>query len=151
MKEAHTTTGRFTASRQLGHETVLHSFAESDRMADCPQFGGLININGTLYGETTEGGGAGSCGNGCGTIFEVDYFRAVRTCFTVFLAPPDDWSPGPVDLTSVNGTIYGTTAGGGIGMRANAGPYSQSMPRATRRYFTASPGRLTVNFQRPNC
>ena len=53
-----------------GHETVLHSFADGSDGC-CPRVGGLININGTLYGTTTEGGGAGSCGNGCGTVFEV--------------------------------------------------------------------------------
>lgn len=94
-----------------GHETVLHSFVDGSDGC-CPEFGsGLIQINGTLYGTTAEGGGAGPCGNGCGTVFEVTTSGHENVLHS-FSGSPDDGA-GPVGLTNVNGTIYGTTGGGG--------------------------------------
>lgn len=94
-----------------GRETVLHSFADGSDGC-CPGVGGLININGMLYGTTTEGGGAGSCGNGCGTAFEATTSGRENVLHR-FSGSPDDGA-GPVGLTNVNGMIYGTTGGGGV-------------------------------------
>src|SRR5579863_9883085 len=32
---------------------------------------GLINVNGTLYGTTSNGGASGNCSGGCGTVFKI--------------------------------------------------------------------------------
>jgi uncharacterized repeat protein (TIGR03803 family) len=53
-----------------GAERVLHTFV-GDSDGAHPE-GSLIDVNGTLYGTTKEGGSTTQCsGNGCGTIFKV--------------------------------------------------------------------------------
>jgi uncharacterized repeat protein (TIGR03803 family) len=49
-----------------GAETVLHSFGNGSDGAH--PWAGLVNVKGTLYGTTLEGG-TGCSGGGCGTIF----------------------------------------------------------------------------------
>jgi uncharacterized repeat protein (TIGR03803 family) len=54
-----------------GSELVLHNFAGGSDGAK--PFSGLIDLNGTLYGTTLEGGSTVGCkrfgGSGCGTVF----------------------------------------------------------------------------------
>jgi uncharacterized repeat protein (TIGR03803 family) len=49
-----------------GAETVLHRFVNGSEGAH--PWAGLVNVKGTLYGTTLEGG-SGCSGGGCGTIF----------------------------------------------------------------------------------
>ena len=67
-------------------------------------------MKGTLYGTTRDGGGS-SCGsNGCGTVFSVTTGgkEQVLYAFTSF-----DGAWPVAGLINVDGTLYGTTLGGG--------------------------------------
>jgi uncharacterized repeat protein (TIGR03803 family) len=93
----------------LGVEHVLHSFAGgSDGANPIP---GLVNVGGTFYGTTTQGGGAMGCENGCGTVFKVTPL-GVETVLHSFGGGSDGDSPQG-DLINVRGTLFGTTFGGG--------------------------------------
>lgn len=102
--------GAVFAITTSGKERVLHSFGtKGDGVV--PR-AGLTNFNGTLYG-TTAGGGTGGCGSagGCGTVFAITT-SGKETVLYNFSGPPDGAAPAD-DLIVVNGTLYGTTAGGG--------------------------------------
>ena len=87
---------------------VLHSFgyAYDGSMPDAS----LIDVNGTLYGTTEEGGD--ECGNdGCGTVFSISPSGAEHVLHS-FGSGSD--GAGPLaSLIDVNGTLYGTTYSGG--------------------------------------
>src|SRR5580700_4768037 len=76
----------------------------------------LLNVNGTVYGTTIDGGyGMGNHGNGgYGTVFEITALGtyAVVHFFTSFASGGDGADPG-ASLIDVNGTLYGTTSSGG--------------------------------------
>jgi uncharacterized repeat protein (TIGR03803 family) len=70
----------------------------------------LIDVNGTLYGTTQEGGTYNA-----GTVFGLDpYIRAQRTLYSFCrqLNCADGLDPD-ANLMDVKGTLYGTTLGGG--------------------------------------
>ncbi|MGA8535345.1 MAG: choice-of-anchor tandem repeat GloVer-containing protein [Candidatus Tumulicola sp.] len=101
----------FAVTKSSGHETVLHSF--SGRPDGCtPQYGALINLNGTMYG-TTSSGGNGGCGfdEGCGTVFSITP-SGTETVLHTFAAGTDGATPYG-GLTVLNGMLYGTTSAGG--------------------------------------
>jgi uncharacterized repeat protein (TIGR03803 family) len=105
--------------------TVLHSFcAESDCVDGSYPSGGLILVDGALYGMTQYGGLA--CGeSGCGTIYKLvapSGGNAGWTFEAIYSFQPPPSSAGiPVDGTNplggltadANGVLYGTTEGGG--------------------------------------
>ena len=97
-----------------GVETVLHSFNGTD--GENPT-AGLIDVNGTLYG-TTSNGGSGSCSFGCGTVFAITT-SGEETVLHSFTGKPDGADP-EAGLLNVNGTLYGTTSEGG----AHCGAFS---------------------------
>jgi uncharacterized repeat protein (TIGR03803 family) len=97
-------------ARGIGQETVLHSFAGGPD-GDLP-FGGLVNVNGTLYG-TTFGGGK----QGLGTVFSISPSGKEKVLHS-FAGGSDGASPYS-GLTEVNGTLYGTTSDGGTGCPNN--------------------------------
>ncbi len=97
-------------ARGIGQETVLHSFAGSPD-GDLP-FGGLVNVNGTLYG-TTFGGGK----QGLGTVFSISPSGKEKVLHS-FAGGSDGASPYS-GLTEVNGTLYGATSDGGTGCPNN--------------------------------
>jgi uncharacterized repeat protein (TIGR03803 family) len=81
--------------------------------------GGLIQ-NGTtseFFGTTTEGGGSGCGGNGCGTVYEVDAVKGgTQTVVYAFQGGSDGANPAASLVTDSNGNLYGTTGeGGGTG------------------------------------
>jgi uncharacterized repeat protein (TIGR03803 family) len=93
-----------------GKEKVLHSFKGSPDGAF--PFGGLVNVNGTLYGTTWEGGiSYGETNSGVGTVFSIDPSGKERMIYR-FGSPPDAALPG-AGLIDVNGTLFGTAASGG--------------------------------------
>jgi uncharacterized repeat protein (TIGR03803 family) len=94
-----------------GKEKVLHSFSGSD--GAYPQ-GGLTDVNGTLYGTTSDGGAHGSaCGSTpCGTVFSIT--KSGKETVLHSFSGPDGAYPW-AGLTNVNGTLYGTTVDGGAG------------------------------------
>jgi len=95
-----------------GAERVLYSFG-------APPDGynpdtSLLDVGGTLYG-TTENGGSYRCryesnDSDCGTVFSVTTGGTENVLHS--FAGPDGALPAAA-LLNVNGTLYGTTAGGG--------------------------------------
>ena len=72
----------------------------------------LLDVDGTLYGTTSKGGGSGcSGGHGCGTVYSVTTSGSERVLYR-FAGGSDGANPF-AGLINVNGTLYGTTAAGG--------------------------------------
>ncbi len=86
-----------------GKETVLHTFTGTDGANPSAK---LIDVKGTLYGTTSEGGA-----NGYGTVFSITQSGRRTTVYT-FAGGSDGSFPSSA-LTNVNGTLYGTTNQGG--------------------------------------
>jgi uncharacterized repeat protein (TIGR03803 family) len=110
----HGTVFKITTS---GTERVVYRFGGGSDGVN-PGRGGLISVNGVLYG-TTEGGGANSCsrcpqscqGGGCGTVFKITT-SGVESVLYRFAGESDGADP-VAGLTDVDGVLYGTTAAGG--------------------------------------
>lgn len=89
-----------------GKEKILHSFkGGSDGAA--PGYGSLIDVGGTLYGTTQNGGDA----KNNGTVFKITTAGVERTLYR-FKGGKDGANPIAA-LASVNGKLYGTTQNGG--------------------------------------
>jgi uncharacterized repeat protein (TIGR03803 family) len=71
----------------------------------------LIDVDGTLYGTTLEGGGPGCNGDGCGTVFSISTSGSEKTLYS-FQGGSDGANPESA-LSEVDGTLYGTTLFGG--------------------------------------
>jgi uncharacterized repeat protein (TIGR03803 family) len=75
----------------------------------------LINVNGTLYGTTANGGAFRSrktCRGGCGTVFSITTSGVVKVLHS-FGNAQDGQYPDHAGLVDVGGTLYGTTSAGG--------------------------------------
>ena len=94
-----------------GSFSVLHSFT-GGADGNGPK-GNLVNVGGTLYGVTYQGGGSGCFGGlGCGTVFSVTPGGGGTVVYS-FQGSFDGFNPN-AGLTNVGGTLYGTTANGGL-------------------------------------
>ena len=97
-------------------EKVLYAFCPQPGCADgaAPQ-GGLINVNGTLYGTTRYGGSTGCNGDGCGTVFAINRKTGRETTLYPFCSQTNcaDGANPTAGLIDVNGVLYGTTYMGG--------------------------------------
>jgi uncharacterized repeat protein (TIGR03803 family) len=71
----------------------------------------LIDVGGTLYGTTLEGGTGCAGLRGCGTVFRITTGGAEKVLYR-FGVPYDAESPY-ASLLDVRGTLYGTTRYGG--------------------------------------
>jgi uncharacterized repeat protein (TIGR03803 family) len=72
---------------------------------------GLVDVNGTLYGVTNDGGAFG-----LGTVFSITGSGQERIIYS-FKGGADGAYPFPVaSLVNINGTLYGTTGAGGTGV-----------------------------------
>ncbi len=93
-----------------GKEKVLHGFkGVPDGLFP---FGGLVNVNGTLYGTTWVGGLSTGEGNeGLGTLFSIEPSGKESVIYR-FGGPPDA-ALVPANLIEVNGALFGTSASGG--------------------------------------
>jgi len=99
----------FSVDPATGSETVLHRFlAHSDGAYPEAR---VIELSGTLYGTTTQGGTLCS-GHGCGTVFSLDPATGAETVVHAFGRKGDGRRP-PAGLNHVNGILYGTTPEGG--------------------------------------
>lgn len=93
-----------------GRERVLHAF-KGVPDGSTP-FGGLLDVDGTLYGTTWVGGlDYSKFEEGVGTVFSIKPSGKKRVVYR-FAGAPDGALPG-AGLTDVNGTLYGTAASGG--------------------------------------
>jgi uncharacterized repeat protein (TIGR03803 family) len=101
----------FSVDPITGVEKVLHTFQYGMSDAANP-YGGLVDVNGTLYGTTSGGGSHTRCHGGCGTIFAIDRTTGAETVVYSFRGESHGGSP-EAGLTYVNGRLYGTTAYGG--------------------------------------
>ena len=104
----------FTVTRS-GKEAVLYSFKGRSGDGAFP-IGGLLNVNGTLYG-TTAFGGAGTCYDSgfpeqCGTVFAITKSGRETVLHRFGVASGDGTIPF-AGLINVKGTLYGTTTSGG--------------------------------------
>lgn len=95
-----------------GKETMLHSFAGGSRDGAHP-FAGLIDVEGTLYGTTLEGGST-KCGmlGSCGTVFAIATSGAESVLYHFKGGKDDGWYPS-AGLAADGGALYGTTVYGG--------------------------------------
>jgi uncharacterized repeat protein (TIGR03803 family) len=101
----------FKVNAVTGAETILHSFRGGEDGAN-PAAGLVQDGAGNFYG-TTQYGGRGCNGLGCGTVFELGK-TGQETILYRFGDVPDGASPlGGVALDS-SGNIYGTTWLGGV-------------------------------------
>jgi uncharacterized repeat protein (TIGR03803 family) len=104
----------FSLNPRTGAVTVLYSFQDGTD-GGFPS-GGLISLNGTLYGTTYEGGIANH-----GTVFSIDPTTGVERVVHSFRANGLGGSSPVAGLISVNGTLFGTTFYGGTGTCGSAG------------------------------
>ncbi len=95
-----------------GTETVLQRFGPRRESGANPA-AGLINVKGTLYGTTYDGGGHGcrDVTNACGTVFSITP-GGTETVLHTFAGGSDGQNP-QAGLINVKGTLYGTTKYGG--------------------------------------
>ncbi len=87
-----------------GARKVLFTFSGGDGSGP---YAGLVDVKGTLYGTTTEGGEYG-----CGTVYRISTTGAYTPLHNFGCRPSDGEDPA-ADLIDVNGTLYGTTVEGG--------------------------------------
>lgn len=87
-----------------GLERVLHGFKYSG--GGYPS-AGLINVSGMLYGTTSVGGSFGK-----GTFYRISTAGVEKALYSFGLHKSDGSGPS-ANLIDVNGTLYGTTWGGG--------------------------------------
>jgi uncharacterized repeat protein (TIGR03803 family) len=94
---------------------------------------GLLDVNGTLYGTTANGGG------GSGTVYRIST-SGVEKVLHRFLGGADGISPESV-LVDVNGTLYGTTrVGGGSGCSYGCGTVYRVSASGTEKVLYAFKG-----------
>ena len=94
-----------------GVENVLYRFQGFSDGAF--RWGGLIAVDGMLYGTTYEGGSGSGCGeqNGCGTIFSMTTSGTKNLQYS--LSGGANGALPTAGLVNVRGVLYGTTAFGG--------------------------------------
>jgi len=126
-----------------GKETVLYSFASKASDGHRPA-AGLVNVDGTLYGTTTLGGGIGCAyKGGCGTVFKITTSGNERVVYH-FTGGLDGESP-TAGLLNVDGTLYGTTElGGGSHSYGTVFKVSLSGTEKVLHRFSGSDGRSPV-------
>ena len=123
----------FEVNPTTGVEHQLYSFSGSALDGVNP-YGGLVELNGLLYG-TTNGGGR----PGAGTLFEVNPSSGAEFAVYAFKGNPDGANP-QAGLLVVSGLLYGTTYAGGT---HNVGTVFEVNPLNGRE-------RVLFNFDGPN-
>jgi uncharacterized repeat protein (TIGR03803 family) len=101
----------FALNPGTGAETVLYSFCSQKNCGDGAEpLGGVIDVNGMLYGTTSTGGGSGD-----GAVFALNPNTGAENIIYSFCSVQHckDGRFPEAGLLSVNGTLYGTTAWGG--------------------------------------
>jgi|HubBroStandDraft_5_1064220.scaffolds.fasta_scaffold01199_6 uncharacterized repeat protein (TIGR03803 family) len=124
-----------------GSENILHFFAGPPDGAF--PAAGLINVNGTLYGTTTEGGISGGCRLagpkvGCGTVYSMSPSGSENVLCR--LDGPITGSNPVASLIDVNGTMYGATELGGGRGQGSVYSVTASGSLTVLHHFTYSGG-----------
>jgi len=114
----------FSLDRKTGTERTLYTFCSQYPCTDGDlPIGGLIDVNGTLYGTTFGGGTSNECVDlpGCGTVFSLDLGTGAEKVLYSFCSQPNcaDGVSASGSLIALNGTLYGLTLAGGIGCHGN--------------------------------
>jgi uncharacterized repeat protein (TIGR03803 family) len=94
-----------------GSERIVYKFQGSSD-GKKPNEGLIAGPNQTLYGTTAAGGGATSCGGGCGTVFAVTLSGSERILYS-FQGDRDGQTPNGKLFADIHGALYGTTLRGG--------------------------------------
>jgi uncharacterized repeat protein (TIGR03803 family) len=94
-----------------GDETVLYSFTGGSDGAN-PHGGVIRDAKTNFYGVTSEGGGTGCNGSGCGTIFKLNQAGNETVLFSFPGANGEPDTPNGV-IEDSKGNLYGTTLYGG--------------------------------------
>jgi uncharacterized repeat protein (TIGR03803 family) len=126
------TCGTVFAITTSGHKSTLHTFTGNDGAIP---YGSLIQVNGTLYGTTYQGGtnGCGSGTIGCGTIYKISPSGQFSVLYD-FKGGSDGAYPFG-GLVYLNGTFYGTTSEGGTVNRGTVFSLSSSGQEAVLHSF----------------
>ncbi|MGC9992603.1 MAG: choice-of-anchor tandem repeat GloVer-containing protein [Candidatus Cybelea sp.] len=100
------------ALTRSGKEKVLYSFQGAPDGSE--PFSGLINVNGRLYGTTFSGGKSGCQNNfGCGVVYSITTSGSEKVVYRFKGGSSLDGGNPLAGLVEMNGTLYGTTYGGG--------------------------------------
>jgi uncharacterized repeat protein (TIGR03803 family) len=95
-----------------GVETPIHYFQGGSDGA-IPTGPLLLAADGSLYGTTVTGGGAGGCQNGgCGTVYKIDANGNESVLYS-FTGGNDGLTPYSGVIADEQGNLYGTTPVGG--------------------------------------
>lgn len=107
------------------HETVLYRFQGGENDGAVPM-GGLISVNGLLYGVTSSGG-VPSCVDfdvtGCGTVFSLNPSTGQELVLHKFQGGSDAEFPVG-NLAHRNGTLYGATYGTVFSLKLDRSGYT---------------------------
>lgn len=106
-------TGTVFSITTSGNEHVLYSFGSAKSGDGTYPNAGLINVKGTLYGTTLDGGNYGA-----GTVFSIT--AAGKEQILHSFGGSGDGAAPVAGLLDLKGTLYGTTLNGGSGACANA-------------------------------
>lgn len=102
----------FSLDPATGDLTTLYAFSKSGGGGNGP-VGGLVLEGENLFG-VTEVGGAASCSNGCGTVFELNIKTGNFTTLYAFSGLTDGSQPeGRLRFDKTRTILYGTTLRGG--------------------------------------
>jgi uncharacterized repeat protein (TIGR03803 family) len=107
----------FALDPATGAETVLYSFCGGGYPCTDGELpgGGLIDVDGTLYGTTGRGGPNCQSSGGCGTLFALDPNTGVESILYSFCSRQNcaDGNEPASGLIDLGGTLYGATVQGG--------------------------------------
>lgn len=117
-----------------GTEKVLHSFGASDPEDAAAPYVGLINVNGTLYGTTSQGGAYND-----GAVFSITRSGKESVIYS-FGAYPKDGQGASTSLTNFKGTLYGATIFGGTAGHGSVFSMTLSGKETIRHSFGGSGG-----------
>jgi uncharacterized repeat protein (TIGR03803 family) len=102
--------------------TTLFRFRASPTHERTPE-GGLIALDGALYGTARFGGAKGGAGDDGGTVFRIAAVTGAETTLAHFPGGATQGADPQAPLTAVSGLLYGTTAEGYGTARAGTGAY----------------------------
>lgn len=105
----------FSFKPKTGAEVTIYSFCEKGVWcADGARpLSNLINVQGTLYGTTYNGGANAGGDQSPGTVFSFIPKTGAEAVVHSFVGYPDDGALPVASLINVAGNLYGTTTAGG--------------------------------------